>query len=517
MDRSLAGYLGDGPADSSILPIFRRTLEALHSIHGAGGSHLPLSPATIRFDDAGEPQIRSSPRLHESADTVAFGSAKYSAPDAFTRTESTSCESADCYVLGFIFYEILVGKRWFEAQFGSLENGPSALWLKWHADRTANARPVIELRPNLGDFARLIDGMMEKDPRKRINSISQVLAGFANFEAQTTYKTDPGSRAATPSKSRELYELVRSKATLTGAWLAKRVSAIRKLRLSAVKIVLSAAAIGVTAMLFYREIPLHHVPHPAPAATAPALPRIPLPTERAKPVLQIPPLPDRGTIPPAPAPAPDTATLPSPPAPEPESELQIESRLNSRTLLLLDDLRPVTVSPGSMFSEKIKPGTHKLKLLTRSNSFVQLPLDVNDEGILVLKRPTARSLRYVMIASSGKSAKLYASPEARVGLRGEVYEPIPAEGMSIANDSAVTVLLNEDSKSQVRLNPLPARSIRIVLEPNALRPLTTVEINANVPDAGIIVNGEKLARSLENGVTVLHLRPGEYHVKLVHP
>ena len=189
LNHSLDAYLGDGPADPAVFPILYRVLLAAEALSAGGSSHPPLSPQTIRLDDSNQPYIRSCSRAHENTDTIAFGSTKYSAPEAFQYgIESFRGEAADCYVLGFIFYEILIGKRLFHAQFASLENGPPSLWLRWHVDKNLRAQPLSELRPSLGDFASTIDGMMEKDPAKRIDSIPRVLRVFSRLEAQTKYQ-----------------------------------------------------------------------------------------------------------------------------------------------------------------------------------------------------------------------------------------------------------------------------------------------------------------------------------------
>jgi len=497
---NLTAHLGDGPADPSVLQIFRRVLEALEAIHAAGRSHGPLSSQTIRLDDSDRPHIPSLNRAHETADTIAFGSAKYSAPEAFVDNgESSSCETADCYVLGFMFYEILIGKHSFVAQFTSQENGPPSLWLKWHADKAAKARPLIELRPNLGHFARLIDGMMEKDPAKRVNSIPQVLRIFSSAEAQTTYKTVLLGRPATASKPR-FAAVVRKKLAVAPAWFANRIPFPRKPWIALG--VLLAVVLGVSALLIRRAV------FPPEVWRASVL--IPLRSARplAKAAKPVPPLPA--------APHQDAESQPAA-APKAESELQIESHLRSTASLFLDDLRPVTLSPAMLFTEKIMPGPHRLRLVAHSKSLLKLPLNVGADGdVSLFERPKIRSLRYVMLACNAKSAKLYGPSEARASLPGQAYEPVPEQGRVIANDKAVSVRLSDGPNGEVRVGPLPARSIRIVLEPAGQKLLVPVEINANVSDAAIVINGEKLRRPLDEGIRVVRLGPGEYHIKLVH-
>lgn len=414
LDHSLASYLVDGPADSSVLRIFRRVLEAVEAIRAAGSSHLPLSPQTIRLDESDRPHIKSSNRAHESAETIAFGSVKYSAPEAFADIgQSSSPESADCYVLGFMFYEILLGRRLFLEQFAAIENGPPSLWLKWHADRSAKARPLREIRPNLGHFASVIDGMIEKDLRKRISSLSQVLSAFSTVEVQTAYNINTSGRRIAKSKFAN--------------WRAA--------------LLLLVIAAVVMAVIVSREIksprssqPLRPVAKPAPAAQ------------------RLPPAPRE----PAPAPV-----QPLPPA-APEPELQVESHLKSEAFLLLDDREPAALEPDILFTRKVSAGPHTLTVKTRSSALLKLPLNVAPSGeISFPESPQAGLIRYTLLPSN-------------------------------------------------------TGSTRIVLEPTDRRLLIPVEISANVPDAAILINGEKFTRQLNKGIAVVRFPPGVYRIRLVH-
>ncbi len=515
-DHSLAAYLKDGPADSSVLRIFHRVLAAIDAIYTAGSSHPPLSPQTIRLDDSDQPHIPSSNRTHETADTVAFGSAKYSAPEAFLYNgDSFGCETVDCYVLGFIFYEILIGKRSFVSQFGSLEKGPPPLWLKWHADRSMKARPLSELRPNLGNLASLVDGMMEKDPGKRINTISQALHAFSIVEAQTAYTVDPVARPTATPKFR--FDLVRKRLASGATWFAHLFAALRKLRVvSGVLLAVVMAISGIlAAMLVHRVIrspsARQSVPAVSPSAIHRAVEHIPLP------VAHFPPPPHQNAqVQPPPVVPPSHAGSQSPVPLQPKFELQIESHLHSGVRLSLDDLRAVALSPDRLFTEKITPGPHRVRLVTRSKAFLRLALKIAGNGdISFSKVPPARALRYVILARNAKSAKLYATRKARAGLPGQAYETVPENGLAISDTQAVDVTLGQDPKTTIHLDPLPAGSIRMVLPAREMALLVPIEIRANVPDAEMVINGEKLTLKLDKGVRVVRLRAGEYHVKLV--
>ena len=358
LDHTLTAYLADAPAESSVLRIFRRILEAVDAIHAAGSLHPPLSPETIRFDASNQPHIPSSKPAHESADTVAFGSPKYSAPEAFSgRDKMSSCEAIDCYVLGFMFYEILIGRRSFVAQFGAIENGPPSSWLKWHADRSARVRPLSEVRPNLGHFAGVIDGMTKKDAATRITSISQVLRAFTSLDIQTTSNVDP---VASPG-GREISFMREGMSRITG-WFG-RLARSRKW--------LVAAAAILVAVIVGLALLLDHQRSPEPLrSSAPAMPPV--------------------------------------------------------------------------------------------------------------KKPITQSM------------------------------PTPVH-------AAQPVGVDENLQREIPMDSLPAGLIKLDLAPGKRSLLIPVKISANVPDAQIVINGEKLRRRLDNGMRVVRLRAGEYRVKLVRP
>jgi predicted outer membrane lipoprotein len=361
LDHTLAAYLGDGPADLAVLQIFRRVVQALNTIHESGDSHLPLSPGAISFNDTGQPEIRAWSRPRTSTDTVAFGSAKYSAPEAFAgTTEGSSCELVDCYILGFVFYEILIGKRSFVTQFSALENGPPALWLKWHADLTAQPRPLVQLRPDLGHFAHVIDQMIEKDPAKRLGSFSDVLAVYSNFEAQTVCKTDPSGLRTPAAAPYALPVAMRAGKKLLSRAMkqANQLAHVGKGRIIFGLGVLLLAAFGILAVLMYRDDDSRHMQQPPPTATR-------LASRHSEPALEPAPLP-----PPVPTVIPHLVPLPqelislTPDPPHRALLVPVEIRANvDQAAIVIDGQklkRRLTNGAGKV---RLPAGEHRIKLI----------------------------------------------------------------------------------------------------------------------------------------------------------
>lgn len=191
-DHTLSSYLLDGPAEPArVAKILVQVLQYLDGVHSRGAQHCPLTPSTIMLTREGRTQIQGKVPA-DARQTVVFATPKYSAPDAFQESGNAgTCEVLDSYLLGFMFYELLLGRKLFRAEFGDLENGTAWAWLSWHADKKRCARPLSELLPGVpASISRLIAGMMEKDPARRIKDLRQVLATIQKATEVTLLVTD---------------------------------------------------------------------------------------------------------------------------------------------------------------------------------------------------------------------------------------------------------------------------------------------------------------------------------------
>jgi hypothetical protein len=164
----------------------------------------------------------------------------------------------------------------------------------------------------------------------------------------------------------------------------------------------------------------------------------------------------------------------------------------------------------------MNPGRHEFRFVNRSHASLKFILNVGADGQpSFLVGPKAQSLRFVILAGDEKLSRLYATPDVSAGLSGESYKPVPKGGRLITGNEPVLVDFGRDSKAQIQLRTSTAASIRIVLEPILPNLLVPVEIRADAPNADIVLNGEKLPQKLDHGITVLHLRAGEYRIQLV--
>jgi serine/threonine protein kinase len=171
----------DQPQDpETLVPVFLNIIKRLRGIHALGQSHSELSPRKIWIRDGATVEIEAEPPSAPNA-TLIISEPKYTAPE-FCLAQTAPDESAhicgDIYVLGFLFYEMLVGRKEFDRQFANLEQAQSGFgWMSWHADTSKQVSPITELLPSCPRvLTALIQRMLDKNPATRIRTLDEVEA-----------------------------------------------------------------------------------------------------------------------------------------------------------------------------------------------------------------------------------------------------------------------------------------------------------------------------------------------------
>jgi hypothetical protein len=196
--RDLRQLLSSTPAPPElVIPSFLSVIAAVEEAHRANREALNLDPREIRFRSDGTAEVSVS-NAPASGLTVVLGSSKYSTPEMFEETAGPAANGPrDCYVLGFMFYEILLGVEIFEEQFKDVHQKGELGWLTWHADKTKRAKPLSELISGFPyTLSRLIEGMMAKELSQRttdLGKISQAIAGA--LQATQVYSGSAGLHA----------------------------------------------------------------------------------------------------------------------------------------------------------------------------------------------------------------------------------------------------------------------------------------------------------------------------------
>ena len=152
--------------------IARQICAGLAAAHDRGVVHRDLKPANVMLDGSGKARITDFGLAGIAATIqgaeVRAGTPAYMAPEQLAGKEVTV--KSDLYSLGLILYEILTGKRAFEAA-----TLPELMRLRDESAPTKPSSLVRDLDPLL---ERVIMRCLEKDPALRPSSALQVAAAL---------------------------------------------------------------------------------------------------------------------------------------------------------------------------------------------------------------------------------------------------------------------------------------------------------------------------------------------------
>ncbi len=152
--------------------IARQLCAGLAAAHARGVIHRDLKPANVMLDGAGKIRITDFGLASIAASVqgaeARAGTPAYMAPEQLAGREVTA--KSDIYSLGLILYEILTGKRAFEAS-----TLPELMRLREQGTLTNPSTLVRDLDPMI---ERVILRCLENDPEKRPASALQVAAAL---------------------------------------------------------------------------------------------------------------------------------------------------------------------------------------------------------------------------------------------------------------------------------------------------------------------------------------------------
>jgi len=168
---SLLRRIGRVPQDKAI-EVARQICAGLAAAHDKGVIHRDLKPANIMLDGLGKVRLNDFGLAGIAANLqgaeARAGTPAYMAPEQLSGKEVTA--KSDIYALGLVLYEILTGKRAFEA--ATLQE---LIRLRNETEVTKPSSLVRDLDPLL---ERVILRCLEKDPAQRPASALQVAAAL---------------------------------------------------------------------------------------------------------------------------------------------------------------------------------------------------------------------------------------------------------------------------------------------------------------------------------------------------
>jgi tRNA A-37 threonylcarbamoyl transferase component Bud32 len=192
IERTLAS--NPGPVElKATLQILWRLCSALHTVHAAGVIHRDIKPSNIIIADGLRPMITDFGVAATSAGeaSMVMGTTKYMAPELFSGDYVDG--RADMYSLGFVAYEMLVGREKFNEIFSDIvrdRTTEKVRWMKWHSNPKVSAPPLHTVNPDVPiALSNIVVRMTAKDSEQRF-------AGMEDLGRAIKQTFRPGAKAS---------------------------------------------------------------------------------------------------------------------------------------------------------------------------------------------------------------------------------------------------------------------------------------------------------------------------------
>jgi predicted Ser/Thr protein kinase len=183
---------------SEVLEIIFKCASALDYACRAGIVHRDIKPANLQYIGPGEAKVADFGAAYwskeDSTQVMDIGSLAYMAPELF---RGWVTPQADIYALGVVLFQLLGGKRPFDAK-----DQAALMYRIVEGDRI----PLASVRSDLpGDVLALVDRMLQKSPENRYRTWPEVMSGLSAFMPRLKMQV------AQPAQS-EMYEEMRAQA-----------------------------------------------------------------------------------------------------------------------------------------------------------------------------------------------------------------------------------------------------------------------------------------------------------------
>jgi serine/threonine-protein kinase len=290
---SLADRLREGPLPlDEVVRITRDVLAGLSAAHARNIVHRDVKPQNTRICADGRVVVMDfgiARTEHVDAPTesgagavgphtILAGTPGYIAPEVLTGAPATP--ASDLYAVGVLVFQMLTGKRPSETRTISMQEDTAC---------GLGFEPGAELTGAPPQFARLLAGLLAREPAERFSSVARVLRALDELEAPAAATETATERASPP-------------ASIPAPAAPVPASTARPGRSPRMAVVAAAAVLAIGAVVVGQSLSGSPLP-PVPTRATPAL----APTSTAA----APPSTAAAAAPAVPAPAPSTAPAPT--------------------------------------------------------------------------------------------------------------------------------------------------------------------------------------------------------------
>ena len=183
--RPLVKWMADEPKPiAELLPLMVSVLEGIAKVNATEPHFCCLDPGKILIRDDQSAQIVMH-KPFELGKTFELGTAKYTCPELFGEAAPGTPAGANVYIAGFIFYELLLGRKLFDAQFKDVEKNGNLGWLTWHADLTKRATSLTVMNRYPAFVCRIVDRMIDKTLTNRLTDVNGIARLFGSVSNAT--------------------------------------------------------------------------------------------------------------------------------------------------------------------------------------------------------------------------------------------------------------------------------------------------------------------------------------------
>lgn len=173
----------------------------LRTLHENMIVHRDIHPGNIMVTRGGAAKIANLGSAAHEGDLTPppVITPKYAAPELLLERKYDN--RVDIYGLGFVFYEVCVGRAALERHFAAMLAEPMAAvggWIQWHTNFNEHLPEASELNPLVPPgLSAILRRMTAKDLEKRYTSIGEVLEDLSRYVSQR--RPEESSRGHVPS------------------------------------------------------------------------------------------------------------------------------------------------------------------------------------------------------------------------------------------------------------------------------------------------------------------------------